>query len=262
MIDIHNHLIPKFDDGPKSLEESLQMLRIAEDQGITDVFATSHFNEYIPHDLEKEYFGKLKELREEALNRGIKVNIYSGSEMFYHNYVETTIKSSKVTTLGGWGQYILIEFPMFQMPDGVEDVLFRLSVEEFIPIVAHPERYNAVLEKPKKAIDFIRYGGLLQVNGGSVLGHFGKDAQKVSMSLLEQRVVHFIASDAHSPEGRTFVLRRVFEFLKDKLPEDYLTNLFYANQRNIIDEIRIEKVQLPQEEKPQGLFNRLKKRFK
>ena len=100
------------------------------------------------------------------------------------------------------------------------------------------------------------------MNGGSVLGHFGKDAQKVSMSLLEQRVVHFIASDAHSPEGRTFVLRRVFEFLKDKLPEDYLTNLFYANQRNIIDEIRIEKVQLPQEEKPQGLFNKLKKRFK
>lgn len=262
MIDIHNHLIPKFDDGPKSLKESVEMLRQAREQGITDVFATSHFNEYIPKELEKEYFAKLKELREEILALGIDVNVYSGSEIFYHHYVDSTIKSSKVTTLGGWGQYVLIEFPMFQMPEGVEEVLFRLSVDKYIPIVAHPERYNAVLEKPERAVNFVRYGGLLQVNAGSVLGHFGKLVQKVSLNLLRKRMVHFIASDAHSPQSRTFLLREVYDFLQNELPADYIEELLFSNARNIIDEVRIDKVQVPVEEEVPNFWKRLKQRFR
>ena len=262
MIDIHNHLIPKFDDGPKSIDESVDMLRQAEEQGIKEVFATSHFNEYIPKELEKEYFTKLKELREEILTRGIEVNVYSGSEIFYHHYVDTTIKSSKVTTLGGWGQYVLIEFPMFQMPEGVEEVLFRLSVEKYIPIVAHPERYNAVLEKPERALNFIRYGGLLQVNAGSVLGHFGKAVQKTCLSLLNRRVVHFIASDAHSTRNRTFLLREVYDFLQNELPPDYLEKLLISNARNIIDEVRIEEVHLPEEEQEPSFWMRLRRRIR
>jgi len=262
MIDIHNHLIPQFDDGPKSFDESLEMLRQAEDQGITDVFATSHFNEYIPQETEDEYFQKLNTLREEALARGIKVNIYSGAEIFYHHYVDNTVRSHRVTTLGGWGQYVLLEFPMFQITEGVEEVLFRLSVDGYIPVVAHPERYNSVITEPESALEFIRFGGLLQINAGSVLGHFGKNVQKIAMNLLEQQVVHFIASDAHSPEGRTFVLKETLEVLKDHLPESYLKKLFYENPRCIIDEIAIETVRLPAgESKKSGLLGKLKQRF-
>ena len=262
MIDIHNHLIPEFDDGSKSFAESLEMLKQAQEQGITDVFATSHFNEYIPAELEEEYFIKLQKLREEALANDIRVNIHSGSEIFYHHYVESTVKKSRVTTLGGMGQYVLIEFPLFQMPAGVEDVLFRLSVENYIPIVAHPERYTAVLQNISKATGYIQFGGLLQLNGGSILGHFGKEVQEVSLSLLEKGFVHFIASDAHSSRGRTFVLRNVYESLKDRFPEDYLTELLYSNPRRIIDNISIEKAQIPEGEKESGFFKKMKKWFR
>ncbi len=262
MIDIHNHLIPDFDDGPKSLEESLEMLRQAEEQGITDVFATSHFNEYIPPEMEEEYFAKLRQLREEALARGIKVNIYSGAEIFYHHFVNKTVSSKKVATLGGLGQYVLIEFPMFQMPSGAEEVLFHLSVDNYIPIVAHPERYNALISQPEKPLEYIQYGGLLQVNAGSVLGHFGKEVQKIALSLLEQRLVHFIASDAHFSEGRTFILLETYEFLKDKLPQQYLEEIFYKNPKCIIDEIRIDKVSYPKPKQPKGFFQKIKNRLK
>ncbi len=263
MIDIHNHLIPEFDDGPHSFDESLEMLRQAQEQGITDVFATSHFNEYIPREMEEDYFNKLTTLREEALAQGIRVNIYSGSEIFYHHYLDETVRNHRVSTLGGWGQYVLLEFPMFQITEGVEDVLFRLSVDGYIPIVAHPERYNSVLTEPEKALDFIRFGGLLQINAGSVLGHFGKNVQRIAMELLEQQVVHFIASDAHAPEGRTFILRECWEALKDHLPESYLKKLFYENPRNIIDEVTIDTVKLPANNyKKSGLLNKIKQRFK
>lgn len=262
MIDIHNHLIPRFDDGPATMEESIEMLKHAQAQGITDVFATSHFNEYIPPEMEQEYFYKLQDLREEALAQRIMVNIYSGSEIFFHHFVDRTIKNSRVTTLGDLGLYVLIEFPMFQTPEGIEDALFRLSMENYIPIVAHPARYQMVLEKEERAMQFVQFGGLLQLNAGSILGHFGREPQKVALKLLQQRIPHFIASDAHSPNGRNFLLRETYKFLKGKLPESYLKDLFYNNAKCIIDDIRIDSVTLPTESSRKGFLKKLVSRFK
>ncbi|GAB4380382.1 MAG: tyrosine-protein phosphatase [Calditrichia bacterium] len=261
-IDIHNHLIPDFDDGPRTMQESLEMLRIAADQGITEVFATSHFSEYIPPEQEQDYFYKLQDLREAALARHIPVTIYSGAEIFYHHYIEDTVKANRVGTLGEFGQYVLMEFPMFQHPSGAEEALFQLSASNYIPILAHPERYSLLLEKPEKAQEFIKYGAFIQLNGGSVLGHFGRQVQKVALELLEKRQVHFIASDAHTPNDRSFVLKDVFNFLKDTLPSDYLQDLLYANPRKIIDQVRIERPEIPPEIQQEGFFNTLKKFFK
>lgn len=262
MIDIHNHLIPKFDDGPASLEESLEMLKHAQEQGITDVFATSHFNEYIPPEMEHDYFFKLQDLREEALAQKIHINIYSGSEIFFHHFVDQTIKKSRVTTLCDQGLYVLIEFPMFQTPEGIEEVLFRLSMENYIPIVAHPARYQMVLEKEERATQFVQFGGLLQLNAGSILGHFGRESQKVALKLLRNGIPHFIASDAHSPDGRNFLLRETYDFLKGKLPESYLRDLFYNNAKNIIDNIRIDSVTLPAESTKRGFLKKLVRKFR
>lgn len=262
MIDIHSHLIPKFDDGPSSFEESLEMLQQAEDQGITDVFATSHFNEWIPKAMEQEYFSKLEELQNKAESKKIGINIHSGAEIFYHHWAETTVKSSKVTTLGNWGQYVLIEFPMFQMPDGAEEVLFRLTAENYIPIVSHAERYVLVIDRPRNILNFIKYGGLIQINGGSLLGHFGKNIQKTALQLLEWRLVHFVASDAHSPRSRAFVLADVYKFLQNKIENNYLEELLFINPMRIIKKKRMVRAQIPEELAKPGFFAQIKRRLK
>jgi len=260
-VDIHNHLIYKFDDGPQSLEESLDMLRMAVDQGITDVFATSHFNEIIPAEIEKDYFEKLSRLREEAMMKGIDIYIYSGGELFFHQYLEKTIKSSQVGTLANLGQYVLFELPLFLMPTGVKDVLFNLAMEEYIPIVAHPERYQSVLEKPQSAVEFVRYGALLQVNAGSVLGEFGKHVQSIAMWLLENKLVHFIGSDAHTTEGRSFKLAKVADYLKEHLDQNYITELLDKNPRKIINEVKIEKREIPSKMSSRTFFQKFRKKF-
>jgi protein-tyrosine phosphatase len=262
MIDIHAHLIPEFDDGPKSFDEAVDMLQQAADQGISDVFATSHFNEWIPAEVEKEYFNKLKKLKERAAKKNIKITIYSGAEIFYHQYVENTVRSGKVTTLGNWKQYVLIEFPMFQMPEGAEEILFRLTAENFIPIIAHPERYVMVIGRAGKIKNFLKYGGLLQLNGGSILGYFGKEIQKTAMQLLEKQVVHFIASDAHSSGERRFLLREVFNFLETRIPSEYLMDILYRNQQKIVDNIRMEAVNLSELAGKDSFFQSFRKRWK
>ncbi|KPJ96562.1 MAG: hypothetical protein AMJ53_00285 [Gammaproteobacteria bacterium SG8_11] len=261
MIDIHNHVIYKFDDGPKTIEESLEMLRIAADQGITDVFATSHFSEIIPREVESDYFDKLKILQEETATKNILVNIHSGSELFYHLFMDQTIKEKKVASLAGKGLYVLMEFSLFIMPTGVEETLYKLSMNGIIPIIAHPERYPAVVQNPQHALDYLKYGAIYQMNAGSVLGRFGKEVQKLSMWMLENKLVHFISSDAHTVKNRTFRLKEAVESLQPHLDADYISELVEKNARKILNSERIEKVKVPDLQPQDGLFARLKKKL-
>jgi len=263
MIDLHNHIIYKFDDGPRSLQESLDMLKIARDQGIQDVFATSHFNEIIPPDVENDYFNKLNILREKVDAGNLNITIHQGSELFYHLFLDKTIKKSAVATLAGLGKYVLIEFSLFIMPTGVKDVLFKLSLEDVTPIIAHPERYSGVIDRPELVLEYIHHGALLQVNAGSILGDFGKEIQKISMWMFENKLVHFIGSDAHGIKGRrTFKLHEAVEELLYHFDKQYIIPLVTKNPRKIIDSEKIEKSEIPLHLlEENGFFSKLKKKF-
>jgi protein-tyrosine phosphatase len=239
------------------------MLKIARDQGIKEIFATSHFNEIIPPDVENDYFDKLNILREKVDSGNLNIILHQGSELFYHLFLDKTIQKSAVATLAGLGQYVLIEFSLFIMPTGVKDVLFKLSLEDVTPIIAHPERYSSVIDKQELVLDYIHHGALLQVNAGSILGDFGKEVQKISMWLFENKLVHFIGSDAHGIKGRrTFKLRQAVEELKYHFNEEDIMPLVTENPRKIIDSEKIEKTEIPlhllQDE---GFFGKLKKKF-
>ncbi len=263
MIDIHNHIIFKFDDGPKSLEESLEMLKIAADQGITDVFATSHFTEIVDVEVERIYFERLDILRSEVEKNNLKMRLFSGSEIFFHHFIHDTVKKTRVATLCDQNKYILMEFPLYLLPTGAEDALYRLTMDGYLPIIAHPERYSALHNHPQKILNFIKYGGLLQVNAGSILGDFGRTAKKISMWLLENKFVHFIGSDAHSPDGRTFKLKKAALELEEYLDKDYIQDLVQNNPQKIIDNIDMETVELPEvAPEPQGFMQRFKKKLK
>lgn len=262
MIDIHNHVIHKFDDGPKDLKESLDMLRMAVDQGITDVFATSHFNEVIPPDIESDYFHKLKILREETASQNIPINIHSGSELFYHLFMDQTIKEKEVASLAGKKLYVLTEFSLFIMPTGVKETLFNLSMNGIIPIIAHPERYPAVRQDPQLALDYLKYGAIFQVNAGSILGGFGKEIRKLSMWMLENKLVHFIGSDAHNTRTRRFRMKEVVDALKGHLADDYIHELVEGNARKILESKKVEKLEIPESAFPDSFFTKLKKKLK
>ena len=263
MIDIHNHIIYDFDDGPETLEKSLEMLQIAADQGITDVFATSHFNELIRPEMEHDYFKKLQILRSRVEQAGIRIKLHSGGEMMYHHYIPDTVKTSRVGTLGQKGLYVLMEFPMFLMPTGAEEAIFKLSMENFLPIIAHPERYTSVMESPEKALKFIKYGALLQVNCGSVLGDFGKTVQNAAMWLIERELVHFLGSDAHAPKGRSFKMKAAADYLQGQVEDCYIEKLVRGNAEAIITNDPLDKVEYDEEvAAPKGLLGRFRQKFR
>ncbi|MCB0274553.1 MAG: hypothetical protein KDI06_07050 [Calditrichaeota bacterium] len=264
MIDIHNHVIFDFDDGPKSIEESIAMLRIAMEQGITDVFATSHINELVTPEQETSYFKRFAALEEELESRDIPIRLHSGCEMFHHHFMDKTVRKTRVGTLCNQGKYVLMEFPLYLMPSGVEETLFKLTMDNLRPIIAHPERYSALHDKQEKILQFIRYGGLLQVNTGSILGDFGKTVKRIAMWLIENRYVHFLGSDAHKPEGRTFKMRQAVQYLSTYIDDDYIEALTLNNARSVIENEDISPMTLPERlpQKKQGLLQQVSSRFK
>lgn len=197
MIDIHCHVLPSIDDGAEDIETSLEMLRIAERDGIKKIIATPHFyrNYYeVPYE---EVIKRTEELNKIAVEEGINVKIFPGQEVFLDKY---TIQNYKEGIIGGLNnsKYMLLELPFDELPKYAVDTIYELKVLGVIPIIAHPERYEYVIKNPEVLNGLIEEGCLFQINAGSVKGIFGKKVQKTSKLLIENGVCDFLATDAHT----------------------------------------------------------------
>ena len=174
MIDLHNHIIPGLDDGSKSLEMSLEMLRCAAGQGITDVVNTVHFQTSRLDGITFEYDfvkTKVEELQSELDSSGIPIKLHFSAEVFYlPNLME--LKDNPLLTFGH-GKYMLVEFPFEQVPKGCREVFFQLKMAGVTPIVAHPERIKPIQKDLSIVRKFIRGGCVIQVDAGSVTGSLG-----------------------------------------------------------------------------------------
>tara|TARA_A100001011_G_scaffold266146_1_gene275123 strand:+ start:507 stop:1277 length:771 start_codon:yes stop_codon:yes gene_type:complete len=217
MIDIHNHILPNVDDGSKSIEESLKMLETAIDQGITDVVSTVHFQhpKIENRDLGYEILIEKIDLLQSTI--GEKIKIHLGAEVFFlPNLLD--VKKYNFTVFNH-GKYMLIEFQSYYNHPQYKEVLSDLLLSGTIPVIAHPERSMLFRKNFNELIELIEMGCLLQLNAGSILGHFGKMAKKTAKELLERDMIHFLASDAHNIKKRNFCLLPALEKIEQIVGE-------------------------------------------
>lgn len=227
MIDIHCHILPGLDDGAFSLDESLMMAESAFESGTRGIFCTPHSGPYL-HDELLEVFGSLKEA---VAAQNIPVELYLGQEIYLtENYARQIrdIGNGYPVTINGT-PYALVEFNPTAHSRILRDAVDCLCAEGFIPIIAHPERYAAVIEDVFLAERLKASGALLQVNKGSLKGAFGSDALQAASYLLYERTADFVASDAHSPYERTPKLRDVHAFISEHYSIDYADHLMLVN---------------------------------
>ncbi len=196
MIDIHSHLIPNVDDGAKSPEETIELIKEAREAGITDIILTPH---YIINSYEQnaETLILLKDKLQQIINsENIKVNLHIGMEVYITDNLVEILKQNKILTLAG-SKYLLMELPLNTNVQYLDMVIFKLIEDNIIPIIAHPERYKFVQEDPSKVRELIESGCLIQSNIGSILGIYGKKAKKTIKYLLKNDLINFIATDTH-----------------------------------------------------------------
>lgn len=242
MVDIHCHILNGVDDGSGCLSESVEMARIACESGTRTIVATPHTNipgadGYVWGDALKRVLAGLNEkLRAER----VPLTVCPGQEVYYHGDVVALLKRGEITTLNGT-RYLLIEFNFSSSYNTILEACEVLTAIGVVPVVAHPERYEALKESAEDAYRLKRRGGcLLQLNCGSLFGDFGRSAQSAAHEFLSEGLADFIASDAHGPYVRTPFMADAHEMVSEMYSLDYAEMLFRDNPDLLIHDKEID----------------------
>lgn len=241
-IDIHSHILYGIDDGSKSIEESINIIKEHIKMGFTDIVVTPHYIEnskYETNNIDKENI--LKTLKQELKKQNININLYLGNEVFVNNNLEELLKKKEIATINN-SKYLLIEFPMNEKPKDINNIIYELKIKGIIPIIAHPERYDYVEKNPNLVLEWIEEGALLQSNYGSIIGVYGSGPQKTIKKLLKKDLIEFLATDIHYPNNKIYLnMDKIRKKLKKLISEERFIELTNTNPKNIIENKEISK---------------------
>jgi protein-tyrosine phosphatase len=252
MVDIHHHLLPGLDDGSDSLDTSVAMAAIAVAEGITHVVCTPHANGQYGFDPAINA-ALTDELRGRLSAEGIPLTLGSGCDfhLSFDNVKQAQAEPARFS-INGLG-YILVEVPDYGLPPGLTETFYDLQLAGLTPILTHPERNPTLQHEPARLKDWLRSGVLIQVTADSLTGHKGKSAARMALQLLEDRWVHFLATDAHNTTGRPPRMREAHDLVATQFGASYARSLCITNPLAVFLGKQFEVA-----EEPRNLFEEVK----
>lgn len=230
-IDIHCHILPGMDDGPATLEESLKMLEVAKNDGISRIFAA-------PHILDGLYSNKGAEIIASVEN--LRKHLPAGLELFYGADVRVIpdvlkrIESGEVLTLNGSG-FMLMELPEYIVPPYLDSFIFNLRHKGITPIITHPERHLRLMHDHNGLSGLRDSGAMCQITAMSITGDFGREVMRASFSMIEKGLADIVASDAHNAGRRPPILSKAYKEVKKHFGENVAEMLFFKNPGKILE---------------------------
>lgn len=241
MIDLHSHILPNIDDGSKSLEESIAIIKQAVSNGVTDIIVTPHFILGSSYNKEKSANKKLlADLKKRVEAENLSINLHLGNEIFVDIEMVSLLKKKKIASLND-SRYVLFELPMNNEYKNIKKTLFDLQSAGYIPVIAHPERYRIVKENPQIVEEWQEAGAVFQSNIGSLFDRYGKEAKNTLITLLKHEAVSFIASDIHHSRDTFYEdIPKLKKMLRKMVKEDYVEELLELNGKKVLNNERIE----------------------
>lgn len=230
MIDFHSHILPDIDDGSRSMEETLEILREAKDVGFNKIISTSHYFERYYECNEEER----KKLLENVQNNFNEIAFYLGNEIYVTENMVQLIKDKEASTINN-SNYVLFELPMNNKVMRAKETIYRLIENEYIPIIAHPERYSYVQNDIEYVRELSDMGALFQANYGSVIGMYGQKAKKTVKKLLKEDLIQFLGSDVHRPNQIYPYIPKIIKKLNKIISEEKIEELTTINPQKVLN---------------------------
>lgn len=240
MYDIHSHILPGVDDGPKTMNDALEMASVADEKGTKMMLCTPHRRDVTENSSVKQVQQLLTTFKAEIDQIGLGLDLVLGMENHIDVDLPDEVSAGRALPING-GHYMLVEMPFFGNSNYVEDVLFQLQIQGIKPVLAHPERIEAIQQDPEKLVRLIERGMVSQITGGSIVGYFGKDVKKLTHSLLRRGMVHIIASDTHFATGpRSPDLSECVSAAAEVVGEDRALAMVVDTPRAVLNDLSIE----------------------
>jgi protein-tyrosine phosphatase len=256
MIDVHHHCLPAVDDGPQQMAEAVEMCAMAAEEGIETIVATPHvLRGRWKNTSRRELDARIGELRERTNDTP---RLLLGSEYFFAHDVDEVLRAGKAIVPLAGSRYVLIELDANNVPPHIEGPLYRMQLDGWRPILAHPERNRVFQNRPELLVSLIEAGVRTQITAGSLTGDFGSTARKSAESWLRRGMVHFVATDAHNMTRRPPRTKKALAALRNLAGDDVAHALTKDNPRAVLENrpLPFEPDPLPADEP--GFFKRIK----
>jgi protein-tyrosine phosphatase len=233
-IDMHCHILPEVDDGAQSIEQTINMLIIAHEEGILHIIATPHYRAGYPNPDYHELEQKLETVRQEALKIDRSFRIDLGNELYYSQDILEHLNSKKALTMAGT-RYVLVEFLVDVSYMNLRAGLHNLLINGYLPILAHMERYQCLYHNYNGIQELQELGIYLQMNISSVIGNITNRRASFCRKLIEKGYIHFISTDSHSDQYRAPRIKQGADVIRKKYGEDSLSQLLSENATKMLN---------------------------
>lgn len=194
-VDMHSHFVPGIDDGAKTIEDALALLRGMEAFGYRKIITTPHVMGDFYRNTPETILGGLEKLKEAAVAEGISLELQAAAEYYDDFELDKKLDSEKLLTFGD--QYLLFEVSYLNEPSNINSLIFKIITSGYKPVLAHPERYPFWYKRFDMFETLKEKGVLLQLNINSLTGHYSPEAKKVAEYLIDKNMVDFLGSDCH-----------------------------------------------------------------
>lgn len=233
MLDVHNHVLFGLDDGCRTPEETSALARLAKGAGHGGFVATPH----IRPGMFDNTVDAIRRRRDEArpLVEEAGLELFLGAEHYFSIEVLEAARRKDLLTLGESSRYVLIEFPQDALPPRWQDVLFEIRVKGYVPVIAHPERCAAIQADLERAEESLaRCEVLLQLDLGSLVGHYGRAAKKAASKLVDRGAYHVAACDLHRPDDVAAIVAPSLRELEKRTSAATVHRMTKENPRRIV----------------------------
>lgn len=217
-VDMHSHLAPGIDDGSKSAEESLTILKKLKELGYQKIITTPHIMSGGYDNTTEIIKNTCQNLQNYLDKENFNIDLAYSSEYYLDGHFDSLLKSKDLMPFGD--NYILFELSYMFKPNNLEHAIFNMQLENYRPILAHPERYNYLIDKDLTKFKKIKDSGVFfQLNLFSLVGAYGPQSQKCAEQLIKENMVDFVGTDIHNE-----LQLQYFDQLLQNQHLDYLLN--------------------------------------
>jgi protein-tyrosine phosphatase len=235
VIDLHSHVLPGVDDGAPDLEASLAMARMAAEDGIQVMACTPHFMPGLYDNESADVLARIEDLNARVADAGIGLTLVSGADAHIRPDFLTCLRDGRILTLNN-SRYVLFEPPHNILPQRLDDMLFNIVVAGYVPILTHPERMKWIEQSYAMMVELVRAGVWMQITAGSLSGRFGKRPRYWAERMLNEGLVHILATDAHNLSSRPPLLAEAREAAAAALGAEEADNLVLLRPVHILDD--------------------------
>jgi protein-tyrosine phosphatase len=231
VIDIHCHILPEVDDGPKNWETSQAMCRMAAADGIEHTVVTPHANSRYHYD--REYLQSLVEHLRGLTGGSPKISLGCDFHLSYDNLQDVLIHPERYTIEGS--HYLLVELSNYSVPQQINECFTQLGDKGITPILTHPERNPILQQTPQRVLQWAEQGCVVQVTASALTGSWGERVTRAAKWLMDRNAVHILASDGHDTEHRKPILSAARDTVAKQYGEDLADALVDANPRAVVN---------------------------